>query len=351
MMYRIVLLFTAALVFVQCENTAPKHNPDEPVHVTGKTQGTTYSILYYDSLGRDFKTDIDELLAQFDSSISTYNPSAEMYRLNASDTVRFLKDPYNFIYHSFNEAKHLAMITEGMFDFTIYPVANYYGFYTGDKPRESQEEFEEALSLVDFNGINVHSANGLVEINRRPGQQMDFNAIAQGYSVDLLANLLTERGINSFMVEVGGEVYAKGRKHTGESWRIGIDKPVEKEEDRALQTVVHLDGYALATSGSYRKFYEKDGKRYSHAISPITGLPVQHNLLSVSVLAERCEIADGFATAFLIMGTEATLDFLHQHPEYGLEVFLIFDQGNGELETLASDGFESILSSGEDIER
>jgi thiamine biosynthesis lipoprotein len=158
---------------------------------------------------------------------------------------------------------------------------------------------------------------------------LDFNAIAQGYSVDVLAYFLERKGISNYMVELGGEVIAKGKKNDKEYWKIGIDQPNETTtEDRPLQAIVRLRDKALATSGNYRKFYEENGQKYSHIIHPKTGYPAKHNLLSATVISDECMTADAYATAFMVMGLERSKQFLAENKALKLEVHFIYSEND-----------------------
>ncbi len=179
-------------------------------------------------------------------------------------------------------------------------------------------------------------------IKSDPHIQFDFNAIAQGYSVDLIGNLLEEKGINDYLIDVGGEVLGKGKKLGGEQWKLGIQKPVDNAQyGEGLKAIIHLNNKAMATSGNYRKFYEEDGIRYSHTLDPKTGYPVQHSLLSVSVLADDCATADAWATAFMVLGLEKSKELLNSVK--GLEAYFLYSVKNGEIQTYYTDGFQKVL--------
>jgi thiamine biosynthesis lipoprotein len=180
-------------------------------------------------------------------------------------------------------------------------------------------------------------------IKKDPRTTIDFNAIAQGYSVDMLGAFLEDQGISNYLVDIGGEVKAKGQKHDGSYWKVGIEKPAKAPTDtRDLKVIIALRDLSVATSGNYRKFYEEDGVRYSHTINPFTGYPVQHSLLSVSVLAENTAIADGLATAFMVMGIEEAMDYLNENP--GPEAFFIYADEAGNYATQATDGFQQQIT-------
>jgi thiamine biosynthesis lipoprotein len=176
---------------------------------------------------------------------------------------------------------------------------------------------------------------------------LDFNAIAQGLSVDVICEFLEKQGIQNYYVEIGGELRVKGTNKEGQAWRIGIDladeSNAESQQSRTLSAIIAVENAAVATSGSYRKFYEKDGKKFSHTIDPKTGYPVQHNLLSATVVAENAAFADAMATVFMVWGTEKTIDFVKNHPELKLEILLQFVDENGEMEYYMSPGLKLML--------
>ncbi len=176
-----------------------------------------------------------------------------------------------------------------------------------------------------------------------PGIKFDSNAIAQGQSVDVVADFLKQRGIVNYMVEIGGEVKAEGKNAKSKLWRIGVDKPIDDPDatNRELKAVIALENKALATSGNYRKFYIRDGVKYSHTIDPKTGYPVNHSLLSVTVVASDCTSADGYATAFMVMGFDKTVKFLASHPE--LTAYLIADDSEGGYIEFISEGLKKYI--------
>ncbi|MCB0410235.1 MAG: FAD:protein FMN transferase, partial [Flavobacteriales bacterium] len=190
---------------------------------------------------------------------------------------------------------------------------------------------DSLLKFVDFNQVSINDSL-VMKIN--PGTMLDFNAIAQGYSVDVLALFLEEKGIENYMVEVGGELRVKGVNKNDTLWRVGIDKPIENNRERELQAIISLENSSLATSGNYRKFYEKDGVKYSHTINPLTGYPVQHSLLSVTVIAPTCALADAYATAFMVLGLEKSKQIVENNPD--LEAFFIYSNEKNEMETFAT---------------
>ncbi len=272
------------------------------IHLEGKAQGTTFSIIYFDSLERHFAQQTDSLFRLIDKSVSLWDSTSIISNFN-KNTPNTVADEH-FI-NIFNRSMEISKLTEGAFDVTVSPLVKRWGFHF--KKNETMPDSIEIKNLLACCGWQkVRLENGII-IKQNPCNQLDFNAIAQGYTVDLVAQFLENKGITHYMIEIGGEVRASGKNESGELWHIGIDKPIENAENtggRPLERIVSLDGKSLATSGSYRKFIIRDGKKYSHTIDPATGSPIQHNLLSVSVLANNCTDADALATAFMVMGLE-----------------------------------------------
>lgn len=308
----------------------------EKIHLLGEAQGTYYSIIYFDDFDRNLKVQVDSILDAFDQSVSVYKPQSIVSKVNKNEEA-VLDD---WFLNNFNEAIRIAELTDGAMDITIGPLANAWGFGTFDQPDKIDPLLIDSLKqLVDFRAVHVQGGR---LIKDDPRIQLNFNAIAQGNSVDVLGDYFLSLGIRDFLIDVGGELLANGEKPKGEKWIVGVEKPSESAEaERELQETFALKNKALATSGNYRKYYEIDGERYAHSLDPKTGYPVQHSLLSVSVLARTCTEADAFATAFMVMGREKALAFIAQHPEIQA-YFISFDKENG-IETQMSDGFLKAL--------
>ncbi len=353
-----LLYLPCLLVLMACggEQTPADEQPATAITLQGEAQGTTYSITFLTAEGKEkavTKTDIDSILTVFDQSLSTYQLESHISMFNTlNQPILYAGVP--FFEAVYNLSLEVAAQTEGAFDVRIKPLVNYWGFgeekWTNDVVDSAA--VDSILQLVTqgeitfvyyYDTLVTNTApttpTGVVKDDARV--KLDFNAVAQGYSVDVLANYLESNGCSNYMVELGGEVRAKGVNAEGLAWRIGVDKPVEDAVERELQAIVSLQDKALATSGSYRKFYEKNGIKYSHTINPKTGYPVNHSLLSATVMANDCGTADAYATAFMVMGVEATQAFLTTHPE--LEVYLIYANAAGEWETFASPGMVEVL--------
>ncbi len=318
------LLFTLTfLSFIACNTSPEKKAPNE---VKGYAQGTTYQILYLDN--RNFQRSVDSILIAIDNSLSTYNKRSLITNFNQADSVLEV-DAY-FI-DVFNMAKEVYTATEGAFNPTVTHLVNAWGFGFENTEKTDSNSIDSLLKLVDFDGISIQKNK---VIKNRKELMLDFNAIAQGYTVDVLADFFDEKNVKNYMIEVGGEIIAKGKNAEKKSWRIGIDKPLENQEERVLEAVINLENAALATSGNYRKFYEKDGVKYSHTINPVTGYPVRHTLLSATVVADNCALADAYATAFMVVGLEKSKEILKANPK--LEALLIYANEDGSLSSYST---------------
>ena len=295
----------------------------------GNTQGTYYYIKYLSVNGQSFQTDIDSILNDIDLSLSIYNNNSLISRINNRDTVNT-----DFLFNTvFGVSKEINEKTNGAFDPSISPLVNYWGFYNYTGVEEILVDTLEIINILNnigFDKINLN--NNFVQLPTN--MTLDFNSIAQGYTVDLIGSHLRKVGVNDFLINVGGENLASGKNQEGDIWKIGIEKPTNKINDD-YKLILSLNNKAIATSGNYRKFHKINGKKYSHVIDPLTGYPAYNRLLSVSVIHDDCMIADAYATAFMVMGVKKTKDFIKKNKE--LQVFLIYSsKENEELETYIS---------------
>jgi thiamine biosynthesis lipoprotein len=326
-------LFIVLLIFIYaCGNQTRV----EPVRLAGEAQGTYYSVIYYDSLQRNFQPQIDSLLTAFDQSVSLWVPGSVLSRVNRNEEVV----PDKYFIDNFNLSMQVAKETDGAFDPTVGSLVRAWGFGFDASRKVDSRIVDSILQFTGYHRVRIDSGK-LVKNDERT--TIDFNAIAQGYSVDLVGTFLEARGIENYLVDIGGEVKARGVKPDGSFWKIGIEKPArQKNDERELKEIIVLKNKSVATSGSYRKFYEKDGVRYSHTIDPKTGYPVQHSLLSVSVVADNTALADAYATSFMVMGLERSKQFLRLHPE--LDAFFIYADDQGNYRTYATEGFKKYVT-------
>lgn len=306
------------------------------VVLSGFAQGTTYHITYLDKKNRNFQTEIDTLLKQFDLSVSTYNKKSIISRINANE-ANVTVDSY--FTACFVTAKTVWKNTEGAFDPTVYPLVNAWGF--GPSKREKIEK-NKIDSLLQFVGFDLIALKENKIVKKDPRVALDFNAFAQGYSVDVVSEFLNTKGVTSYIVEIGGEVYANGRDSKGKKWEIGIEQPYDNQTTQNnLKAIVTLENSAVSTSGNNRKFIRINGIKYAHHLDPRTGYPVRNNLLSASVFAKKCITTDANATGILVMGLEKAKLFLNAHPE--LQAYLIYSDDNGNNQVYQTPNLKSII--------
>ncbi|RUT73238.1 FAD:protein FMN transferase [Ancylomarina longa] len=290
----------------------------------GKVFGTFYHIIYkYPN--KDLKDEIMEKLKQFDFSLSTYNPESIISKVNQNDSSVVLD---HYFLKVFQKSKEVAEITDGAFDWTVAPLVNAWGFGFKNKLDPDKIPVDSLLKIVGYN--KVHLENGKV-VKEDPRIMFDASAIAKGYGVDVVAEFLESKGIRNYMVEIGGEIRAKGKSDKDRIWRVGIDKPIDDPSSlsRQIQDVITIGNGAMATSGNYRQFYLKDGIKYAHTIDPRLGYPVQHSLLSASVLAPDCMTADAYATAFMVLGLDKSLKIVEK--DSLLDAYFIYSDKDGIL--------------------
>lgn len=333
-MYKnLIILLLIAMGFISCKQPIA-----QKVNFVGMAQGTYYAITYYDVENRDFQADIDSILSAFDQSVSSYQPNSIVSRVNRNEENVVLDD---WFIGNFLLSEDVSSKTEGCFDITIAPIANIWGFGTFEKPDSINPVLIDSLKqYVDYRKVRIE--NGFV-VKENPNIQLNYNAVAQGYAVDVLGDFLLGKGIENFLIDLGGEIFAKGQKPNGDYWKIGIEIPEENADDRFYNRIISLKDEAVATSGNYRKFYEIDGQKYAHSLDPKTGYPVRHSLLSATVIAPKAGIADAYATAFMVMGVDKTLEFTKSHPD--LKVYLMYDE-NGSVKIAMSENFEEYIEVG-----
>ncbi len=301
----------------------------------GLAQGSYYAITYYDEQNRNFQREIDSIFHAVDMSVNLWVDSSIISKVNRNEDVTL----DSIFIGNFNIAQKAAVLSDGYFDPTISPIVAAWGFSYKSGDSITPQLIDSLKPLVDYRKVRIENGKVIKEI---PDMTLDFNAIAQGYTSDLIARFLESRGIKNYLVDTGGEIMAKGEKANGQPWIVGIEKPAENmDSERIVQTCIALRDKGLVTSGSSRKYVERDGKRYSHCIDPKTGYPVEHQVLSVTVMAENSVWADALASIGMVMGMEKSLQ-LFQTLE-GVEAYYIFVNGQGELETFATEGFESLI--------
>lgn len=334
-MRKSLYLILAAVLLSACD----RGTTVEPVKIIGQAQGSYYSVIYYDSLGRDFSVPIDSLLQAFDQVASLWVDSSELQQLNRNETN--LLSP--MMADLFDKSASVSDYTGGAFNPFIGPLVAAWGFSFKEREELSDQRVSELLQYAHGRWTVSQNAQGLKELAKEyPEMQADFNAVAQGYVVDLIGQWLTRQGVSRYLVDVGGETLARGLKPDGSPWKIGIERPAQSKEDAPeVEVRIALRDCSVVTSGNYRKYYEKDGVRYSHTVDPATGRPVSHTLLSVSVIDAEAWRADALATAFMVMGLRKSLQFVESHPR-NPAVFFIYDE-DGQYKTLATPEFSKLI--------
>jgi FAD:protein FMN transferase len=329
-----VLVFVLAWYF-RGHNDQSIFQPQYKVEFGGSTMGTYYIVRYLDKEQRDFNEQVDSLLFHFNRSLSTYIPTSEISRFNRQDTLQF---EYPFFLPVLERSREIYRITGGAFDPTVMPLVNAWGFGPAQRSLPDTAKIDSLLNFVGFNKIEWDNEK---VYKLQPNVQLDFSAVAKGYGVDLIADFIQKQGIQNVLVDIGGEVVCRGRNDRGEIWNIGIPNPLPVENSNRLYASIRLENRAIATSGNYMNYYEANGKIISHTISPFTGFPVRHEVLSASVVAEDCMTADAYATAFMVLGLDKSKQILEENT--GLEGYLIYIDQNDSLASYFTPGILELL--------
>jgi thiamine biosynthesis lipoprotein len=316
-----------AVLLASCGRTGNQTEKTYMV-IRGYTQGTTYMVKYSSSDSVSYKPQVQQILYEVDSSMSTYKENSLISRVNRNDTTVRVDHHFRKV---FQTAQRVSRMTAGAFDITVAPLVNAWGFGFTERTEVDSTTIDSLLEYVNYRDIRLKDGRVIKGDDRI---MIDMNAIAQGYAVDAICRFLESKPTRNYLVEIGGEVRTRGVNPKGEPWKIGIDKPVDSSSaaNRELQAIVSVSGRSVATSGNYRKFYVRDGVKYSHTINPQTGYPVRHPLLSVSVFAEKCVFADALATAFMVMGRKESKELLREHPNIGAYFIYSDEQGNYQVD-------------------
>ena len=313
-----VLYIVLGVILISCSKQPQK------INYSGVTQGSYFSIFYYDDENRHFEAEIDSIFKEVDNSVSLWNENSIIRKVNRNEDVivnQIFKD-------NFEWARKASEFSDGAFDATIGPLVSAWGFHYKKELEMTPEMVDSIKQLVDYHKIEIIN-DKVVKAN--PNMTLDFNAVAQGYTTDLIGEFLESKGIFNYLVDVGGEIFARGTKPNGEQWTIGIEKPAENyDSERSVQIKINLKDKGIVTSGNYRKYIEKDGIRYSHSIDPKTGYPVEQNLLSATVIADNASWADCLATICMLVGKEKASKLLEGQ---GVEAYFIYVDNDGNIQT------------------
>lgn len=338
---RTLLLPLLLLTFLCTCDRAPQSAASEqstysqPNKLVGEAMGSYYRITYLGDSIPDLQDRIDSLLDAYNLELSAWVPNSKLNAFNQSEAGVDLGDTDHFI-PNLEIARRVSQATNGTYDPTVAPLVKYWGFGTG-KPRETatinMAEVNELLALV---GLDKITLEGTILKKSLPGVELDLNASAKGYGVDLIAQLLSSVGRPNYLVDIGGEMRAGGAKNN-RSWNVAIRLPDENKGKITPAGILPLkDGRAIATSGNYLSYYKVDGETFSHTISPKTGLVERNRLLSASIFAPDCATADAYATACMVVGPERALQLVEANPE--LEGYFLVRGEDGGLETVRSSG-------------
>lgn len=312
--------------------------------------GTAYRITYGSDSGMSLKTEIEQLLLEINLEVSTYIDTSTIGYFNdaekgislrqSTNTDDLLEGPNHFLVN-FKTAQEVFQTSEGAFDPTVMPLVNYWGFGYTEKKAHSGSDSLAIDSIMRYVGFDKVELRNDSLIKQSPGVQLDFSAIAKGYAVDAIGRMLEAKNIDDYLVDIGGEIRARGLNAKGNIWKIGISLPEESASLTEIQTALTLDNQSVATSGNYRNFYEVDGVKYSHTINPKIGFPERNTLLSASVFASSCMIADAYATTFMVMGTEDALKLAAELPH--IEAYFIYSLEDGLMDVKYTEGMKALF--------
>jgi FAD:protein FMN transferase len=316
-----------------------------PIHrfsIKGETMGTTYTVNIISTRFirlTKLKKDINMRLREINKSMSTFDPQSEISILNASTSTKDIKvssDLYDVLLLS----KLIYKLSDGEWDPTIKPLINLWGFGNSDHDRAipSEKAIKDTLGMINFKNIQISSATSIRKADFLA--TLDLSSIAKGYAVDEVALLLKNRKIMKFVVEIGGEIYTYGQRNRKNLWRIGINAPDPSKKD-SIQAIIPLKNRAVATSGDYRNFFNSGGHRFSHILSPKTGRPVNNGIVSVSIIAPTCALADGLATATMVMGIEKSLTLIEKIKD--VECLILINK-DGAIQSVKSSQFPNSIS-------
>lgn len=331
------LVFILTMVMVACQPSV-----NEKVYlIEGEAQGSTYHIKYIAERDENLKPAIDSILEVIDLSMSTYRPDSAISKINQGDTTVVVDEHFRKV---FEASQQIWQESEGLFDPTVGVLVNAWGFgkqKISEADLPTDKKIDSLRKYVGFDKVALTEKNLIKK--RYTEILFDFNAIAQGYTSDVVANYLSTRGIKNYIVEIAGEMYLKGKNTVEDkSWTIGVENPLKPLDDRDLVATIQFTNQGLATSGNYRKVWtDSNGRKYVHSINPLTGRATQSDVLSATVVAPSTMLADGYATMFMVMGLAKSKAFLEKHPD--LAVLLVYSDDKHQEATYKTKSFEKLI--------
>ena len=354
------LICFAVLIFAACKTDQKKEsNVESYTKISGRTMGTTYNITLQDSNKRITKIALDSILIDINDAVSTYIPSSLISQINndslfeeknvlvngeLSSILSLNIENNTHFNQNFEISKLIYKITDGYFDPTVMPLVNFWGFGYTEKKAVTEIDSVEVKNIAERIGFDKWSLNqgrSGAKIVKNTGAELDFSAVAKGYGVDVLSQYIASNQIKNYMVEIGGEVYASGVNDKGLSWKLGLSTPVKNAPPNQYSGICVLSDKALASSGNYRNFYDVNGVMYGHEINPKTGFPEINELLGTSVVADNCAEADAFATAFMVMGLDKSIEMVEKIDN--IEACFFYRDSTNEISKVFSQGFSKYL--------
>lgn len=328
-----ILLSIITLIYTACSED------ESYIHLSGYAQGGTYNITYspkgkngkrIKTLPPDIEKIVDKALSQIDNSLSGYNKNSTLSAVNSNEEIEL----DSLFIDLFNQSLEIYNTSGGLFDISAAPLFDMWGFGFSNKESVTQEKIDSVLTFVGMDKVKI---SGRRIVKTDPRIRLNFNAIAQGYSCDHVANALESEGVCDYLIEIGGEIMCKGKNPRGARWNIAVDSPIDGSMNSGefIQDIIEISDAGVVTSGNYRKFYIENGEKYSHTINPLTGYPVKDNLLSATIIAKDATIADAYATWCMVIGLEESIRFLESNED--LEGYLIYDD-EGEFKTYYTKG-------------
>ena len=318
----LVLLIVGTVVIIRHQSSIPYQ------HNSGMVFGTTYNITY--QCDSNLHNSIIRELEKVDEALSPFNKKSVITAVNNNHDIE-VNDMFADV---FLLAQKISDDTGGDFDITVAPLVNAWGFGFKNGTQPTKHNIDSLKNIIGYKKVRLE---GRKVVKKDKRLMLDCSSIAKGYGSDVVARFLQKRGVKNYMVEIGGEIVTKGISPKRVPWKIGVTRPVDDSlsVSKELQSVINVTDKAMATSGNYRNFYYKNGKKYAHTIDPHTGYPVQHNILSATVIADNCATADAYATAFMVMGLEKAQKLLERHPE--LMAYFIYSDKDGKNKTWCSE--------------